>query len=150
MVSSEKPFSRSFRIASRVVSTWAKMPRTEAMAMLVASPVRMLQGMRQHFLDLHDGQRRHDADEAQEEEEEPREGADDDGGVGHRRIVRAPGVRVEVEAESEDDDVEALEPHAHEDEEGDDVERGDVRARLPPEEDEGHHAVAEVLQPEGP
>src|SRR5712692_11738183 len=67
-VSSEKPFSRSFRIASSVVSTWAKTPRTLTAAMLVASPVGVLERVRQDLLHLDDRQRRHHADEPEEQQ----------------------------------------------------------------------------------
>src|SRR6266508_3452134 len=108
-VRSEKPFSRSFRIASRVVSTWANTPST--LAMLVASPVGVLERVRQHLLHLHDGQRRHHTDEAQEE----------------------------------DDDVEALEPHADQHEDRVHVQRRHVRTRLLHVHHDRHYAVAEVL-----
>src|SRR6266545_809796 len=131
-----------------VVSTWANTPST--LAMLVASPVGVLERVRQHLLHLHDGQRRHHPDEAQEQQEEPRERSRDDGRIRHRRVVRAPGVRVEVEAQAEDDDVEALEPHADQHEDRDHVQRRHVGTRLLQEQHDRHHAVAEVLEPERP
>src|SRR5258705_12963101 len=106
-------------MACSVVSTWAKTPMTLVAAILVASPVLagmpVLEGMRQDLLDLDDAERRQHADEAHEEEEEPRERPHDDGGVGDRRVVGAPGVGIEAVAEAGHDDVEALEPHADQD-----------------------------------
>ena len=52
----------------------------------------------------------------------------DDRGVGDRRVVRPPGVRVEVVAEAGHDDVEALEPHADQHEDRHHVERHHVGA----------------------
>src|SRR5262250_1699321 len=149
-VKSTKPRARSRRMASRVVSTWANTPSTLAVAILMMPFVGVLQRMGKDLLHLHDGQRRHDPDEAQEEEEEPGEGARDDGGVGHRRIVRAPGVGIEVEGQPGDDDVEALEPHADENEDGDDEEPDGVEPDAPPEEGQRRDAVAEVHAPVGP
>src|SRR5262245_56192972 len=65
-VKSAKPFARSSRIASTVVSTCANTPRTFAVAMSVRSSVRVLHGVRQDLLDFDDGQRRHYPDECQE------------------------------------------------------------------------------------
>src|SRR5262249_19670198 len=109
--------ARSCRIASIVVSTWAKTPRTLAVvvvAISVMAPVSMLQRVREHLLHLDDRERWQHADEAEEQEEEPGKRSDDDRRVGDRRIVRAARVAVEVVPESRDDDVEALEPHADE------------------------------------
>src|SRR6266849_3247145 len=99
-VSSEKPLSRSFRMASSVVSTWAKTPSTLAVGMLVLPPVGALERVRQRLLDLDDGQRRHHPDETEEEDEEKGEGAHDDGRVRQGRDVRAPRVRVKVERQA--------------------------------------------------
>src|SRR5215467_10796713 len=95
-VKSTKPRARSRRMASRVVSTWANTPSTLAVAILMMPFVGVLQRMGEGLLHLDDGHRGQHPDEAQEKEEEPGEGASDDGGVGHRRIVRAPGVGIEV------------------------------------------------------
>src|SRR4030095_9858293 len=149
-VSSEKPLALSFRMASRVVSTWAKTPSTLAVAMLVLGSVRVLEGMSQRLLHLDDGEGGHDPDEAEEEEEEPGEGAHDDGRVRDGRVVRTPRVGVEVEAQPGHDDVEALEPHPDENEDRDEVEPGRVEADLLREEDEGGDAVAEVHAPVRP
>src|SRR5215813_913623 len=149
-VKSTKPRARKRRMASRVVSTWANTPSTLAVAILMMPFVGVLQGMGEGLLHLHDGQRRHDPDEAQEEQEEPGEGAHDDGGVGHRWIIRAPGVGIEIEAQPRHDDVEALQPHADEDEDRDDEQPHRVEPDAPPEEHQRGDAVAEVLAPECP
>src|SRR5713226_1405791 len=93
-----------------------------------------LERVRQDLLHLDDGERGHHADEAEKQDEEPREGGDGDGAVGHPREEDAPGVGVEVVAQPGDDDVEALEPHADQDEDRDDVEDHGARPRLLPEQ----------------
>src|SRR5262249_36442555 len=149
-VKSTKPRPRSGRMASRVVSTWANTPSTLAVAILMMPFVDVLQGMGEGLLHLHDGQRRQHADEAQEEEEEPGERARDDGGVGHRRIVRAPGVGIEVMGRPRANDVEGLQHHADEDEYGDDEQSHRVEADAPPEDPHGRDAVAELHAPVRP
>src|SRR5712692_2366111 len=109
----------SISAAVSVVSTWAKTPRT--VSVLAAMTV-VLHGRGNRLLHLDDRHRWHQLDEAEEEDEEPGETADDDRRVGRRRDVDPPRVRVEVVAEGWHDDVEALEPHADEHENGDDVE----------------------------
>src|SRR5258705_6518306 len=108
-------------MARSVVSACAKIPRTFTGASLVVGGMTVSHRMSERLLDLDDGERRHHADEGEEQDEEPGERPHDDGAVRDRRIVRAPGVRVEVVPEAGDDDVEALEPHADEHEDGDDV-----------------------------
>src|SRR5207245_1617687 len=88
-----------------------------------------------------------DRKKPEEGNEDPREAADDDHGVGRRRHVDAPRIWIEVVAERRHDDVEALEPHADEHEDGHHVEHERARARLLPEEDQGRHTVAEVHEP---
>src|SRR5215510_14041897 len=149
-VKSTKPRARKRRMASRVVSTWANTPSTLAVAILMTPRVGVLQRMGEGLLHLHDGQRRQHPDAAQEEEEEPGEGARDDGGVGHRRIVRAPGVRIEIKAQPRHDDVEPLQPHADEDEDGDDEQPHRVEPDAPPEEHQRGDAVAEIHAPVRP
>src|SRR6185436_18639706 len=104
----------------------------------------ILYGRRERLLHLDDRQRRHELDEAEEEDEEPGEAADDDRGVRDRRYVDTPGGRVEVVAQGRHDDVEALEPHAYQDEYRHDIKDDGVRPGRLPEQDQRRHAVAEV------
>src|SRR3989442_1114806 len=146
-VRSRYPFARSSSSARTVVSTWAKTPTIVS----VASGMRRVPHRRRKgLLDFDDRERRHHPDEPEEQDEEPGEAADDDHRVGRARIVDAPGVGVEVVPERRDDDVEALEPHADQDENGHDVQHDRARARLPPEQDQRRDAVAEVHEPERP
>ena len=107
-------------------------------------------GMSERLLDLDDGERRHHADEGEEQDEEPGERPDDDRAVGDRRVIRPPRVRVEVVPEAGDDDVEALEPHPDEDEDRHHVQDGGVEPGPPREEDERDQAIARVHAPVGP
>src|SRR2546427_175582 len=132
-VRSRYPFARSSSSARTVVSTWAKTPTIVS----VASGMRRVPHRRRKgLLDFDDRERRHHPDEPEEQDEEPGEAADDDHRVGRARIVDAPGVGVEVVPERRDDDVEALEPHADQDENGHDVQHDRARARLLPEQDQ--------------
>src|SRR5262249_41195461 len=147
---STKPPARSRRRASRVASTWANTPSTLAVAILMMALVRVLERMWQGLLHLHDRHRGQHPNEAQEEEEEPGERPHDNGGVRHRRVVRAPGIGIEVVSEAGNDDVEAFEPHADQDEDGDDEEPHRVEPDAPPEEHERRDTVAEVHAPVRP
>src|SRR5436190_5262780 len=141
------PLAFSSSRARTVVSTWAKTPRIVS---VVAGMPGVLDRCRQGFLHLDDGKRRHQLDEAEEQDEEPREAADDDGGIGDRRHVDAPRVRIEVVGQPRYDDVEALEPHPDEHQDGDHVQDHRVGARLLPEQDQRRHAGAEVHDEERP
>src|SRR5207245_2775757 len=120
------------------------MPRTVS---AVAAMTVSLHRRWNRFLHLHHRHRLHHLDEPEEEDEEPGEAADHDGRVSQRRHVDAPRVRVEVVAERRHDDVEALEPHADQHENGDDADAVRASALLLTGLDKVRAALTEVHEP---
>src|SRR5262249_50409013 len=101
-----------------------------------------------HFLYL---ARRHRRDEAQEQEEvhaEEADGGAEERDVDEGRRVHRPAARDEVAVQRDDDDVEALEPHADVDEDGRDPHDEERAAQLAEPEDLRDEHVAEHLEPE--